>query len=76
MSEEHGIWTISCLDGKTLIRTFKPASECSEGELMAVGFAKARGKWRREMGPLESELYNHEQEQKLQRNRASHPKED
>ena len=64
MAEERGITTISCVDGK-LVETFKPASECSEGELMAVGFAKARGAWRREMGPLESELYNYEQEQKL-----------
>ena len=59
-----GIWTITS-DGKRLIETFKPASECSEGELMAVGFAKARGTWRRNMMVLEQQLENYEQEQKL-----------
>ena len=37
-----GIWTITS-DGKRLIETFKPASECSPGELMGVDFATARG---------------------------------
>ena len=62
--DEKGIWTITS-DGKRLIHTFKPASECSPGELMAVGIAKARHKDRVGYGPFTHELEVYDQEQKL-----------
>ena len=70
-----GIWTITS-DGKRIIKTFKPASACSPGELMGVDFAKARGTWRRNMMVLEQQLENYEQEQKLDTHRTPNPKED
>ena len=64
-----GIWTIT-KDGET----FKPASECSTADLIAVGLAKSRHRGRTRYGPFTHELEVFHEEQKL--NRASNPKED
>ena len=58
-----GIWTIT-KDG----RTFKPASECSIADLIAVGLAKSRHRGRKTYGPFTHELEVFDQEQKLKEN--------
>jgi hypothetical protein len=55
-----GIWTRT-KDGDV----WKPASECSDAELILSGLAKARHKDRVGYGPFTQALENYDQEQKL-----------